>query len=329
MWSVNAPTAYSGVVQWEVGSHSYFYPIMPNKCTIRIMADLILSKQTMSSLEIAELTGKQHAHVMRDIRNMIESLKKSNESTSGLVEEDYHRGDRTQYKYLSESTQKKLLNFAFSVGGSQYVITEDSYQDAKGEQRTLYSLNKKASILLASGYDVVLRAKIIDRWEALETGKAEPIITSVKTEVKQPTISDKMKAATWAAKFLNLNESSKLIIAKQILEPYNLPLPDYTPSKGILKSASELLSERGMKISAQVFNKKAIEKGYLCNLERNSAHGQKKRFKSITNKGLSFGENQVNPNNPKSTQPLWYENKFSELLGILGFQFMGGLSYEN
>ena len=83
-----------------------------------------------------------------------------------------------------------------------------------------------------------------------------------KTEVKQPTISDKMKAATWAAKFLNLNESSKLIIAKQILEPYNLPLPDYTPSKGVLKSASKLLAEMGLKkqISAQVFNKRAIEK---------------------------------------------------------------------
>lgn len=152
---------------------------------------------------------------------------------------------------------------------------------------------------------------------------------SVKTEDVNPTISDKMKAATWAAKFLNLNESSKLIIAKQILEPYNLPLPDYTPSKGILKSASELLSKRGMKISAQVFNKKAIEKGYLCELYRNSAHGQKKRFKSITNKGLSFGENQVNPNNPKSTQPLWYEDKFGELLGELGFQLEGGSQYDN
>ncbi len=152
-----------------------------------------------------------------------------------------------------------------------------------------------------------------------------------KTEVSKPTISDKMKAATWAAKFLNLNESSKLIIAKQILEPYNLPLPDYTPSKGVLKSASKLLAEMGLKkqISAQVFNKRAIEKGYLYDIERDSSHGQKKQFKSITEKGLSYGENQVSPNNPRETQPLWYENKFSELLGILGFQFMGGLSYEN
>lgn len=293
MWSVNAPTAYSGVVQWEVGSHSYFYPIMPNKCTIRIMADLILSKQTMSSLEIAELTGKQHAHVMRDIRNLLEL---------GVSESNFG---------LSSYNQPQ------PNGGYKKV--------------DCYELTRKGSLILASGYNALLREKIIDRWEALETGKAEPIITSVKTEVKQPTISDKMKAATWAAKFLNLNESSKLIIAKQILEPYNLPLPDYTPSKGVLKSASKLLAEMGLKkqISTQVFNKRAIEKGYLYDIERDSSHGQKKQFKSITEKGLSYGENQVSPNNPRETQPLWYVDKFSELLGILGFQSMGGLPYEN
>lgn len=83
-----------------------------------------------------------------------------------------------------------------------------------------------------------------------------------KTEVSKPTISDKMKAATWAAKFLNLNESSKLIIAKQILEPYNLPLPDYTPSKGVLKSASKLLAEMGLKkqISARYSTKEQLKK---------------------------------------------------------------------
>ena len=36
------------------------------------MRDLSLIKETMSSIEIAELTGKQHSNVMRDIRNILE-----------------------------------------------------------------------------------------------------------------------------------------------------------------------------------------------------------------------------------------------------------------
>ena len=142
------------------------------------VGDTINAKGTMSSLEIAELTGKQHSHVMRDIRNMIVSLNKSNESTSGLVDysSDYHRSDRTQYKYLSEKTQGALLNFCFKTDNksvSEYSIYESSYKDAKGETRNMYILNKKSCFLLASGYDTLLRAKIIDRWEELELGERQ------------------------------------------------------------------------------------------------------------------------------------------------------------
>lgn len=133
------------------------------------MTDLIIKKETMTSLEIAEVTGKQHAHVMRDIRTLIDKI---NESTSGLVNcsEDYHRGDRTQYKYLSNKTQVAILDWCFGKQNtSSYIIESSTYKDTKGEERNMYVLNKKACLLLASGYDVILRAKIINRWEELET----------------------------------------------------------------------------------------------------------------------------------------------------------------
>lgn len=47
--------------------------------------------QTMSSREIAELTGKEHAHVMRDIRNMLEVLKKDASSFGGIYKDAYGR----------------------------------------------------------------------------------------------------------------------------------------------------------------------------------------------------------------------------------------------
>ena len=86
-----------------------------------------MSKETMTSLEIAEVTGKNHAHIMRDIRKLL--TQGVNESNFGLVE----------------------------------------YTDKKGEQRPCYELTKKGCLILASGYDAVLREKIINRWEELET----------------------------------------------------------------------------------------------------------------------------------------------------------------
>lgn len=131
-------------------------------------------------------------------------------------------------------------------------------------------------------------------------------------------ISEKLQVATWLIKTLNLNDSSKLALAKSIAEPLGLPTPDYTPSHGILKSATELLKENNVQISVQDFNKLLVEKGYLAIFTRKSSEGKEKPFKSITEKGLPYGENQINPKNPKSTQPLWYAEKFARLLSLVG-----------
>ena len=234
--------------------------------------ELILrSEERMSSLEIAEITGKQHAHVMRDIRSLLD-------------------------QGVSES------NF----GLSSY---RQSQPNGGYKEVPCYELTKKGCLILASGYDAKLREKIIDRWEALETGNSQPKVI----KPKEPSIRDKMAVATWLIKTLNLNDNSKLKLAKTIADPLGLPSPEYTESKDQLLSATELLKRCGSTLSAQAFNAKMLAKGFLTTLQRQSYKGMKK-FKSLTAKGLEFGENQVSPNNPKETQPLYYVGKFDELL---------------
>ena len=93
----------------------------------------LLSKETMSSLQIAEITGKQHAHVMRDIRAILEQ---------GVHESNF--GLKFRINKLGNGAERK-----------------DPY----------FELIKKGCLILASGYDVRLRERIIDRWEELETEK--------------------------------------------------------------------------------------------------------------------------------------------------------------
>ena len=224
------------------------------------------SERMMTSLEIAEVTGKSHAHVMRDIRNIIKQI---NQSTSGLVipddiKDDYHRGDRTQYKYLSQKTQNILFDFCFNNNtGSKYTIRESSYKDAKGEERNMYELNKKACLLLSSGYDVNLRAKIIDRWEELEIKARANMITL-------PNFEDPAEAAmAWAKEY---REKKVLAIENKKLEEENIQLAaenqelkhdknylDLIMRSKALLTISQIAQDYGM--SGKAMNKKLADMG--------------------------------------------------------------------
>ena len=88
----------------------------------------VIGAQRMTSLEIAEVTGKQHKHLMRDIRNMEAAWEKVNGSKFGLVD----------------------------------------YRDAKGELRPCYSLSKTECLYIATKFNDEARAKLVIRWEELE-----------------------------------------------------------------------------------------------------------------------------------------------------------------
>ncbi|TXM69096.1 Rha family transcriptional regulator [Methylobacterium sp. WL120] len=98
----------------------------------------------MSSLEIAERTGKEHAHVMRDIRSTLRALK--------------------------------LLNKASEVASS----FAGYYVASNGKRNPCFNLPKRECLILVSGYSVELRAAIIDRWAELEAQQAPRIPTHVE-----------------------------------------------------------------------------------------------------------------------------------------------------
>ena len=116
--------------------------------------------QTMSSREIAELTGKRHGDVIRDIRVMIEQL----EDDANLRHEEFQQ------------------------------VT-----DARG-YTSEYLLTKNQTLLLMTGYSVPLRQKLINRWMELENrlhliGKIESVdeVAALKSEIAR------LKAQIWKA----------------------------------------------------------------------------------------------------------------------------------
>jgi len=92
---------------------------------------------TMSSREIAELTGKRHADVMRDIRTMMEALQQNADLRS--------------------------------------VCKSSTYVGENDQSYPQYELDKDTSLTLLLGYDVVARMKVVKRWQQLEAQAAPAV----------------------------------------------------------------------------------------------------------------------------------------------------------
>jgi phage regulator Rha-like protein len=84
---------------------------------------------TMSSREIAELTGKRHPDVKRDILNMLKDLS---EDASKFAHNYLDSQNRTQTEYRFDRDHKKTFEKVF---GSQIVLVQkmfDQYADENG-----------------------------------------------------------------------------------------------------------------------------------------------------------------------------------------------------
>jgi hypothetical protein len=79
---------------------------------------------------------------------------------------------------------------------------------------------------------------------------------------------------------------------------------------------TELLKDRGCRMTAAKANRILVAKGVLEERERPSSGsaGGVKKFKALTELGLRYGVNVVNPNAPGETSPKYFPALFGELL---------------
>ena len=112
------------------------------------------STPTMSSRQIAKLTGKRHDHVKRDIENMLNQLGK----------------DIPSFGHI--------------------------YLDSMKRQQTEYHLDRELTDTLVTGYSILLRHKVIQRWHALEAKQAaldEAKIARQRARLEAPALADAVK----------------------------------------------------------------------------------------------------------------------------------------
>ena len=236
-------------------------------------------EQKITSMEVAEMVGKEHSKLLRDIRTYSEQLA---EAKIGL-------GD-----FFEEST----------------------YLDANNQERPCYKVTKKGCEFIANKLTGVkgaeFTAKYINRFHDME----DSINNSNRSLVEQG-----INIVKFVADDLHVNTASRILMYENYCKDFGIPtgfLPKYELNGNRqMKSLTALLEENGYSIKAVAFNKKLLEKGFLEERDRKSSNGSTKKFKALTEKGLQYGENALNPHNQKEVQPLYYEDSFNELYQLV------------
>lgn len=242
---------------------------------------------TMTSREIAELTGKRHDHVLRDIRTMLTEL--------------YGEGGVPSF----EGTHTNPQN---------------------GQPYPIFKLPKRETLILVSGYSTELRAKIIDRWQELEIQAVKPTgpvlnHSSMVQAMEFAEATARMLNLVGSAR-LGMARKVTCIVAPHLLPAlpvYAIDAPAGSDSTSSEPTASltTLLKQKNAKVSATRANKVLQELDIIEQLFRPSSTGTERAYWAITDLGKKYGKNITNPNNQRETQPHWFIKQADSLLQLI------------
>jgi len=177
-----------------------------------------------------------------------------------------------------------------------------------------YYLPEKESKMFVAKYDIDYLETVIEYWI---DRNAKPLMP---TQITQSM--PELQIAEFTAKMLRMSDTSTLRMIGVICEDKGIStrfLPSYADETAT-KALGDLLKESGVALSAIAVNKILLKMGVLEEIERRAAKGGKKKFKSLTEYGKTFGKNETSKQNPNETQPRYYIDKFPAFMEMFNEQ---------
>jgi hypothetical protein len=240
--------------------------------------------RTMSSREIAKLTGKAHKHVLADIRAMLKELEIDWADCSA------------QYQ---DSTGRSLPCFNLNRDLTDTLLTGYSAKMRLAVIRRWRELEQQ---------DGARQAVAVNGTKVI----GELAIMECFTRLLKPAPSSQMLMLTKIAENNGLDP--------KFLPGYAVDAaPDAAGGSSMpTKSATALLKDHDIRMSPAIFNRSLAAAGLLKVMQRKNSKQEMVDFWSITDKGLRYGKNLTSPQSPRETQPHWYVDRFLELAGLIG-----------
>ncbi len=256
----------------------------PRNVATRFVGNENVSRTTMSSREIANVTGKRHDNVKRDIVAMLKDLKVDVLS----FEDIYLDGrNREQVQYLLDREHTDCLLTGYSAPMRMKVIRR--WRELEQQQ------GAREQVLL-NGTKVV----------------GEIAIMECFTRLLKPASSCQIAMLTKIAQNNGLDP--------KFLPGYAVDAaPDATGGSSMpTKAVTALIKDFDLRTSVPAFNKLLEAHGFLREMQRRNSKQEYVGFWSVTDKGLKFGKNLTSPQSPRETQPHWYVDRFLELAKLVG-----------
>lgn len=162
--------------------------------------------QTMSSREIAELTGKEHKNVIRDIRSMLDELGKDGSDLSHVREDKDIRGYTSAFHLDRELTETLLTGYSATLrravirrwqelesGAASYAIPQ-SYSEALRLAADNADRADKAEAALVEAQP---KLEALDRLETSE-GSVGPRLAAKMLDMPEKKFTAWLQQNRWA-----------------------------------------------------------------------------------------------------------------------------------